>query len=92
MPEIEHHLKISLERTGKDCLEIHEWMDKDPDKKVERHNVSRICEFGSIIRAKYGQEGLNEYVQHIYDDIIARYMMGKKISAQRFQPVLLSMN
>lgn len=78
MPEIEQHLKISLARTGKDYLKIHEWMDKDPDKKVECHNVSRICEFRSIIRAKYGEEGLNEYVQHIYDDIMARYMMGKE--------------
>jgi hypothetical protein len=31
-------------------------MDEDPDKKVEGHNVSRICEFGSINRAKYGEE------------------------------------
>jgi hypothetical protein len=54
-------------------------MDRDPEKKVERHNVSRICEFGSIIRAKYGDEGLNEYVQHIYDAVMARYMMGKEI-------------
>jgi len=79
MPNIEEHVKISLARTGKDYAQIHEWMDKDPGKKAERHDVSRICEFGSIIRAKYGEEGLNEYVQHIYDDVIARYMRGKEI-------------
>ncbi|MFH0959615.1 MAG: hypothetical protein V1897_13020 [Pseudomonadota bacterium] len=79
MPSINKHTEISLRRTGRDYAEIHEWMDKDPYKKAERHDVSRICEFGSIIRAKYGEEGLNEYVQHIYDDVIARYMIGKEI-------------
>jgi hypothetical protein len=48
MPNIEEHSRISLARTGKDYAEIHEWMDRDPEKKVERHNVSRICEFISL--------------------------------------------
>ena len=76
MPTIKQHAEISHKRTGKDYREVHEWMDANPRKKEERHNVSGICEFVSIIRAKYGEEGLNEYVQHIYDDAIVRYMMG----------------
>jgi uncharacterized protein len=76
MPSIEKHVEISRRRTGKDYLELHEWMDADLGKKAERHDVKRICEYGQLMKAKYGHEGLEEYVQHIYDDITARYLQG----------------
>ncbi|MBI5569043.1 MAG: HDIG domain-containing protein [Desulfomonile tiedjei] len=74
MPKIEEHVETSRQRTGKDYLELHEWMDADPGKKAERHDVKRICEYGQLMKAKYGREGLEEYVQHIYEDITARYL------------------
>ncbi|MBI4964470.1 MAG: HDIG domain-containing protein [Desulfomonile tiedjei] len=77
MPSTEEHVEISRQRTGKDHRELHEWMDADPGKKVERHDVNRICEYGQLMKALYGEEGLEEYVQHIYDDVIARYLRGK---------------
>jgi uncharacterized protein len=77
MPGIEKHVVISRRRTGKDYLELHEWMDADPGKKEERHDVTRICEYGQLMRARYGDEGLEEFVQHIYDDIMDRYLRGK---------------
>lgn len=76
MPSIEKHVEISRLRTGKDYRELHEWMDADLGKKAERHDVKRICEYGQLMHAKYGAEGLEEYVQHIYDDITARYLQG----------------
>jgi uncharacterized protein len=77
MPIIEKHVEISRQRTGKDYLELHEWMDADPGKKSERHDVTRICEYGQLMREKYGDEGLEEFVQHIYDDITEKYMRGR---------------
>ncbi len=60
MPSIEKHVEISRLRTGKDYFELHEWMDADLGKKAERHDVTRICEYGQLMKAKYGDEGLEE--------------------------------
>lgn len=72
MPPIDKHLKSSLERTGKDFREIHEWVDGDFDKKAERHDIRKIHEHGKLILEKYGEEALHEYIQHIHDDIKAK--------------------
>jgi len=73
MPPIEKHLKTSLERTGKDYREIHIWLDGDPEKKAERHDITKIYEYGKEIEEKYGEEALQEYIQHIHDDIKAKF-------------------
>ncbi len=73
MPPIEKHLKISLERTGKDYREVHEWIDGDPAKKTERHDVTKIYEYGQMFKDKYGDEALQEYLQHIHDDLKAKF-------------------
>lgn len=72
MPPVTIHLKTSNERTGKEYRELHEWLD-DPEKKVERHDVMKIYEYGKMIEEKYGKEGLQEYIQHIHDDIKAKF-------------------
>lgn len=72
MPLIEDHVKKSLARTGKGYKEIHEWID-DPDKKVERHDIGRMLEFSRMFEEKYGEEGAQEYVQHLTDDLNARF-------------------
>ena len=73
MPSIEKHVAVSHSRTGKDCLELHEWIDKDPATKVERHDVTKIYEYGKMMEEKYGPEGLQEYLRHIHDDFVARF-------------------
>jgi hypothetical protein len=73
MPPIEKHLKVSLEKTGKDYKDLHLWLDGDPEKKVERHDITKIYEFGKEIEEKYGKEGFHEYIQHIHDDIKAKF-------------------
>lgn len=73
MPSIEKHFETSRKRTGKDYLELHEWIDKDPEKKVERHDITKIYEYGKMMEDKYGPEGLQEYLQHIHDDFTARF-------------------
>lgn len=73
MPHIANHLKASTERTGKDYKEIHDWIDGDPAKKAERHDITKIYEYGKMIEEKYGKEGLQEYIQHIHDDVKAKF-------------------
>lgn len=73
MPPIDKHAKISFQRTGKEYLGLHEWMDKYPEKKVERHDIKRMIEFGKMMEAEYGPEGLQEYIEHIHDDFLARF-------------------
>jgi hypothetical protein len=50
----------------------HEWIDV-PEGKIERHDLSRVLEFGNMFQAKYGDEGANEYVRHLQDDLKARF-------------------
>lgn len=72
MPPVLHHLKTSSERTGNEYRELHEWLD-DPEKKAERHDITKIYEYGRMIEEKYGKEGLQEYIQHIHDDVKAKF-------------------
>ena len=73
MPPIANHAKSSIERTGNDYKEVHEWLDLDPEKKAERHDITRMFEYGKVIEEKYGKEGLQEYVRHLHDDIKAKF-------------------
>lgn len=73
MPHIDKHIKSSMERTGKEYREIHEWIDGDPEKKVERHDVTKIYAHGKFIEDNYGKEALQEYIQHLHDDIWAKF-------------------
>lgn len=73
MPPIEKHVKSSIERTGKDYIEIHEWLDGDPEKKAERHDITKIYENGKVIEETYGKEALHEYIQHLNDDLKAKF-------------------
>ncbi|MBC8414484.1 hypothetical protein H8E50_12570 [bacterium] len=73
MPPIDRHIKTSLDKTGKDYKEVHEWLDSDPDMKAERHDMTKIYEFGKIIEEKYGKEALQEYIRHIHDDVKAKF-------------------
>jgi len=72
MPPVEKHLKISSERTGEEFRELHEWID-NPEKKAERHDITKIHEYGKMIEEKYGENGLQEYIQHIHDDVQAKF-------------------
>lgn len=73
MPTIENHLQISVKRTGKDYRDVHEWIDGDPEKKAERHDITRIYEYGKMFEEKYGKEALQEYIQHIHDDVKTKF-------------------
>ena len=73
MPPIDKHVKKSMEKTGKDYKDVHEWIDGDPEEKAERHDITKIYEYGKMIEEKYGKEALQEYIQHIHDDVKAKF-------------------
>jgi len=73
MPHIDSHVKTSIGKTGKEYREVHEWLDADPDKKAERHDITKIYEHGAMIKERFGEEGLAEYLQHINDDVAAKF-------------------
>lgn len=72
MPPVEKHLKISAERTGEEFRELHEWID-NLERKAERHDITKIHEYGEMIRTQYGEKGLQEYIRHIHDDVRAKF-------------------
>jgi hypothetical protein len=73
MPPVPGHTKSSLERTGKEYKEVHEWLDLDPDKKAERHDITKIFEFGTMIEQQYGKEAREEYIRHLNDDMKTKF-------------------
>ncbi len=72
MPPIKKHIAASLERTGKEYKEVHEWID-DPENKNERHDFTRVLEFAKMFTEKYGEEAAQEYVFHISDDLKGKF-------------------
>ena len=72
MPSIEKHVETSLKRTGKEYVEVHEWID-DPANKNARHDITAIPDTFQMFKEKYGEEAAREYVQHLSDDIQGRF-------------------
>lgn len=64
MPPVARHLKTSIERTGNEYRELHEWLDNDPEKKAERHDITKIYEHGRMIE-KVIMFSLNQTLSHI---------------------------
>lgn len=73
MPPIDIHIAISLQRTGKDFREVHEWIDATEDK-LAHHDLSRIAEFSRQLVARFGETAADEYVRHLQEDI--RHRLG----------------
>ncbi len=68
MPPTAKHYVTSTARTGKDYAELHNWID-DAEKKYERHDFKKIWAYGPEIAAKFGEEGVAEYIEHLREDM-----------------------
>ena len=71
MPKVEVHLRESLERTGKEYTELHEWID-DPSLKPEHHDITKVIGHANEIREKWGEESVKEFINHIQTDVKAQ--------------------
>ena len=80
MPPTVKHYATSMERTGKDYADLHNWID-DAEKKYERHDFKKIWAYGPEIKAKFGEEGVAEYIEHLREDI--EFKIGKLVPEQK---------
>lgn len=71
MPKIDVHLKESLDRTGKEYKELHEWID-DSSKKPEHHDITKMYQHAKEIEEKWGKEAAQEFINHIQTDVKAQ--------------------
>lgn len=67
MPKIDIHCKNSLNRTGKDLKELHEWMDEPGevlkiDHRRVRHDLSYLNEVKKKFGDKYGADAVREFL------------------------------
>jgi len=72
MPPTTKHLHTSLSRTGKDYAELHAWIN-DPDMQYDRHDITKILDFAPEIKARFGEEGLREYIEHLREDLDVKF-------------------
>ncbi len=73
MPKVDVHLKESMERTGKEYRELHEWID-NPSLKPEHHDLTKILLYAKEIEEKWGRESVQEFISHIQTDIKAQVL------------------
>ena len=81
MPPTKQHYASSLERTGNEWKEVHDWVDH-PDHKNERHDFTRIADFTPIILEKFGEDGVKEYINHLREDMDKKFAKLKKGSGK----------
>ena len=72
MPELNVHIQSSLNRTGKEYREVHEWID-NPDTKYERHDFASVLANAKMFTEQYGEEAAQEYVLHLVEDLHCRF-------------------
>lgn len=70
MPSLKRHLENSQKRTGKEHP-VHLWLD-GPEvpylERLRRHNPCRMEENAEKVRAIFGEEGVNEFMEHMRED------------------------
>jgi len=71
MPPYKTHLGTSLKRTGKEYVELHDWLDNDPDKEVKtvRHSLDILPQNIEYVRANWGDEAVTEFLLHVVEDL-----------------------
>lgn len=72
MPDLQVHVQSSLKRTGKEYLEVHQWID-NPETKYERHDWTKVLENAKMFSKQYGEEAAQEYVMHLVEDMNCRF-------------------
>lgn len=70
MPSIKKHMDLSLKRTGKSFRELHMWMEEEHKilNTNNRHDIIQIPKNVKIVRNKFGDDAINEFLYHIKED------------------------
>lgn len=71
MPPYKTHLETSLKRTGKEYVELHDWLDNDPDKEIKtvRHSLDILPQNIEYVRGNWGDEAVTEFLLHVVEDL-----------------------
>lgn len=71
MPPYKTHLGTSLKRTEKEYVELHDWLDNDPDKEVKtvRHSLDILPQNIEYVRDNWGDEAVTEFLLHVVEDL-----------------------
>lgn len=72
MPPYPKHLETSMQRTGKDYQEMHDWLDNHPDDKAARHDLGILTENREYVRATWGEEAVTEFLLHVAEDLLMK--------------------
>lgn len=72
MPPTDKHIEQSEKRTGNGYVELHQWID-DAEKKYERHDFTKIWQFGPEIKNRFGEAGVQEYIEHLREDMQKKF-------------------
>lgn len=68
MASTEKHIEISLARTGKEYADLHRWINEG-DLQFERHDFTRVWDLIPEVQARFGDEGVREYIEHLRVDM-----------------------
>ena len=72
MPKTDIHIEASVRKTGNGHPETHAFVDFE-SKKPERHDITRMVDHSRLLEKKYGTEAVQEFVQHIHDDVQCKF-------------------
>lgn len=70
MPPYAKHLEISLQRTGNDYQQMHDWLDNHPDHKAARHDLATLPANRAYVLEHWGEEAVNEFFLHVAEDLL----------------------
>lgn len=71
MPSFSEHVRLSIVRTGKSHLALHEWMDGRSTRVrdvIARHNFVNLPGLLPVVEKKFGRDGVREFLRHLEDD------------------------
>ena len=71
MPSDKEHAKLSKARTGKPFIELHKWMNEEYTNsriQTKRHEITNIPKNIEIVREKFGDEAVKEFLYHLKED------------------------
>ena len=72
MPPYAKHLEISLQRTGSDYQQMHDWLDNHPDHKAARHDLAALADNRAYVKATWGEEAITEFFLHVVEDLLMK--------------------
>ena len=72
MPKTNIHIASSVRKTGQGYEQVHGFVDFE-SKKPQRHDITKMVDYSNLIESKYGPEAVQEFVQHIHDDVWCKF-------------------